>query len=140
MGANIGDDIRKIMLAGVGAIATLAEKSAELVDALSEKGGKALEDAQPMLSELEKKGDEVLKQGRLLGEEAKARIKQAIEGIERQAQQMDAEEIASSLDGLTDEALEELERKLAGLRAERAQAGEPADTSEDSEQDSEQAE
>ena len=35
---NISDDLKKIMLAGIGAVATTAEKSKEVVDALVKKG------------------------------------------------------------------------------------------------------
>lgn len=54
--SNVGDDLKKVVLAGVGAMAVLADKSKELVEELSDKGSKVMEDAQPMFDDLGKIG------------------------------------------------------------------------------------
>ena len=57
---NISDDLKKIMLAGIGAVATTAEKSKEVVDALV------------------KKGELTVEQGKILNEELKHNIKEKL--------------------------------------------------------------
>ncbi|WP_186855140.1 phasin family protein [Acetobacterium paludosum] len=57
---NIGEDLRRIFLFGVGAVATTAEKSKELID------------------ELVVKGELTVEQGKVLNEELKHNIKETI--------------------------------------------------------------
>ena len=60
---NLNDDLKKILLMGIGAVTTTAEKSKEMVDSLVEKGELTVE------------------QGKVLNEELKtARVANAISG------------------------------------------------------------
>ena len=58
---NLGEGLRKVFLAGVGALATGYEKGSELVD------------------ELVKKGELTVEQGKTLNEELKRTVKEATE-------------------------------------------------------------
>ena len=125
--SNVGDDLKKVVLAGVGAMAVLADKSKELVEELSDKGSKVMEDAQPMFDDLGKKGNEVLKQGKVISEEMGKNIKRAIDNVKCGIDQMDLDEIAEGLANLSDDALTELKAKLEGLQAMRCAQAEPSD-------------
>lgn len=54
---NLGESLKKVMLAGVGALATTAEKSKEILD------------------DLVKKGELTVEQGKVLNEELKHNVK-----------------------------------------------------------------
>ena len=45
---NLGEELRKVLLAGVGAVATTAEKSQELINQLVEKGELTVEQGKVM--------------------------------------------------------------------------------------------
>ncbi len=55
MSNTIGDDLKKILLAGLGAVATTAEKSKELVDQLAKKGEITWEQGKVLNEELSRK-------------------------------------------------------------------------------------
>jgi len=112
MSDNITGDLRKIMMAGVGAVAVAAEKSKQLIDDLAQKGENAYQDAQPTIDDLAQKGAVALEQGKVFGEEMKLKIKLAFENLKSEAQQLDLDEIGDSLNGLTDDALTALKQKL----------------------------
>ncbi len=52
---TIGDDLKKILLAGLGAVATTAEKSKELVERLAKKGEITWEQGKVLNEELTQK-------------------------------------------------------------------------------------
>ena len=67
---NLNDDLKKILLMGIGAVTTTAEKSKEMVDSLVEKGELTVE------------------QGKVLNEELKtARVANAISGSKKKFKQ-----------------------------------------------------
>ena len=51
---NLGEELRKVLLAGVGAVATTAEKSQELINQLVEKGELTVEQGKVMNEELKR--------------------------------------------------------------------------------------
>lgn len=57
---GIGESVKKILLAGIGAVATTAEKSKEILD------------------EMVKKGELTVEQGKVLNEELKHNLKQTV--------------------------------------------------------------
>ncbi|MDQ9889318.1 phasin family protein, partial [Acinetobacter pittii] len=57
---GIGENVKKILLAGIGAVATTAEKSKEILD------------------EMVKKGELTVEQGKVLNEELKHNMKQTV--------------------------------------------------------------
>ena len=56
---DFGDGLRKVFLAGVGALATTVEKSQEIVDDLVKKGELTVEQGKALNAELKHKGAEV---------------------------------------------------------------------------------
>lgn len=92
---KLSDDLKKIFLAGVGAVAVTAEKSGEMIDKLVEKGQLTVE------------------QGKVLNEELKHSAKQTV----KNAFDLDdsAESIAKRMDSMSQEELAVLRAKLAAL-------------------------
>ena len=77
---KLSESMKKIILAGIGAVATTAEKSKDVLD------------------ELVKKGELTVEQGKVLNEELKHNVKQTIKGEKDPAEilkGMSAEEIAA---------------------------------------------
>ncbi|MGN1387665.1 MAG: phasin family protein [Bacillus sp. (in: firmicutes)] len=91
MGFN--DDMKKVLLAGIGAVATTVEKSQEVVDTLI------------------KKGQITVEQGKVLNEELKRAVKEE--------QQKDTPEqttsIVDQLDQMSEEEIEAIKKKLAEM-------------------------
>lgn len=56
---NLGDGLRKVFLAGIGALATTVEKSQEIVDELVKKGELTVEQGKALNTELKRKAQEV---------------------------------------------------------------------------------
>lgn len=88
---NISEDLKKIMLAGVGAIATTAEKSKEIVD------------------QLVKKGELTVEQGKILNEELKHDLK------EKLRTPANTEAISKDLEKVSKEDLQKLKAKIEEL-------------------------
>lgn len=90
---GINDDMKKVLLAGIGAVATTVEKSQEIVDTLI------------------KKGQITVEQGKVLNEELKRAVKES--------QQKDTPEqttsIVDQLDQLSKEEIEAIKKKLAEM-------------------------
>ena len=55
---NFGDGLHKVFLAGIGALATTAEKSQEIVDDLVKKGELTVEQGKALNTELKRKAAE----------------------------------------------------------------------------------
>lgn len=55
---NFGDGLRKVFLAGIGALATTVEKSQEIVDDLVKKGELTVEQGKALNTELKHKVEE----------------------------------------------------------------------------------
>lgn len=56
---DLGDGLRKVFLAGVGALATTVEKGQEIVDDLVKKGELTVEQGKALNTELKRKAEEV---------------------------------------------------------------------------------
>ena len=89
MGFN--EDMKKVLLAGIGAVATSFEKSADLVD------------------QLIKKGELTVEQGKILNEELKRKSK------EKAKEAKEEQSVLERLDQLNDEELTAIKLKLAEL-------------------------
>ncbi len=94
---KINEDVRKVMMAGLGALSVLAEKTQETVESLA------------------KKGEEALDHGQVLNERLRHTIKQAIHD-EKPETQPGKDDILSALDRLSPEELREIKEKLKSLR------------------------
>lgn len=88
---NFSEDLKKIILAGVGAAAVTVEKSKDVID------------------QLVKKGELTVEQGKVLNEELKHDIK------EKLRTPADVEEISKDLEKLDKEDLNALKAKIAEL-------------------------
>lgn len=115
---NLGESLKKVMLAGVGALATTAEKSKEILD------------------DLVKKGELTVEQGKVLNEELKHNVKKAVkENVTVKVKPSSPEELEELLDKMTPEQIDQLKEKLAGLDKPSAEepedAGKPQDALED---------
>lgn len=78
---NLGEGLRKVMLAGVGALATTYEKGSEIVD------------------DLVKKGELTVEQGKALNTELRRKVTETIDDAKQSAEQdteQDAEQSADS--------------------------------------------
>lgn len=60
---NLGDGLRKVFLAGVGALATTVEKGQEIVDDLVKKGELTVEQGKALNTELKRKMDDMRASG-----------------------------------------------------------------------------
>ena len=91
----LGENVKKLLLAGVGAAATTVEKSKEILDDLVEKGELTVE------------------QGKALNEELKHNIKKTVEENVKNTEKADpVEELDELLEKMTPEQIEALKERL----------------------------
>jgi polyhydroxyalkanoate synthesis regulator phasin len=103
---NISEDLKKIFLFGVGAVAITAEKSKILIDELVEKGEITVE------------------QGKILNEELKHNIKETIRdtvtvNVVKSETPPSADEVMEGLDKMTPEEIQKIKDKLEAMSAEK---------------------
>lgn len=67
---NLGEGLRKIVLAGIGALATTYEKSSEIVNELVKKGEITVEQGKALNTELKRKVSEVVDDAKATAETA----------------------------------------------------------------------
>lgn len=91
---KFGDSVKKLLLAGIGAAATTAEKSKEILDDLVEKGELTVE------------------QGKVLNEELKHNIKKTVKEKVNAVKPATAEELSDLLDTMTPEQLAALKEEI----------------------------
>ena len=103
---QLGEGIRKLILAGVGAVAVTKEKSEAVV------------------RELIKKGELTVEQGKVLNEELKHNIKEAIhENVQVNVVEQ-SDDLMDAVDGMNDAQLEALKQRIRA--AEQARKAQPA--------------
>ena len=92
---ELGDGLKKLLLAGVGTVAVTAEKSKEILD------------------ELVKKGELTVEQGKVLNEELKHNLKQTVKNnVNVKVKVTTPEELSELLDKMTPEQLEALKAQI----------------------------
>ncbi len=116
---SIGDELKKVLLAGLGAVAVTAEKSKELVDKLAKKGeitweqGKVLneeltrkvkktydEKVAPIFTESRTKAEKVVDELRTMTKEQLKSVREQIEAMEKADEETrDGEDAGSGKDG-----------------------------------------
>ena len=89
---KLSDNLKKIFLAGIGAVAVTAEKSKDLLDEMVEKGELTVE------------------QGKVLNEELKHNVKKTVKEKVNALKPASAEELSDLLDKMTPE-------QIAALKA-----------------------
>lgn len=102
---EIGEDLRRIFLAGVGAVAETAERGKDMVD------------------ELVKKGELTLEQGKVLNEELKRNVKSKVAEhvsvtVTKQAP-TDAESVTKAVESMGADELRQLKDKIAEVESRR---------------------
>ena len=91
---ELGDGLKKLLLAGVGTVAVTAEKSREILD------------------ELVKKGELTVEQGKVLNQELKHNIKETIKTKTSSSAEAPKEDIRDTLSKLSPEQLAELKEQI----------------------------
>lgn len=91
---KFSDNIKKVILAGIGAVAVTAEKSKDLLDEMVEKGELTVE------------------QGKVLNEELKHNIKKTVKEKVNMARPSAAEEMSELLDKMTPDQIEALKEQI----------------------------
>ncbi len=98
---SFGENVKKLLLAGIGAVAVTAEKSKDLLDEMVEKGELTVE------------------QGKVLNEELKHNIKKTVKGkVNTDKKETTAEDITDLLDKMTPEQLAALKEQIQKKEAE----------------------
>lgn len=92
MMSNFNEDLKKVLLAGIGAVAVTAEKSKEVVE------------------QLVKKGELTVEQGKVLNEELKHNV------AEKLREPLTVNKISKDLEKVNDEELEILKAKIEELQ------------------------
>ena len=100
---ELGDGLKKLLLAGVGTVAVTAEKSKEILD------------------ELVKKGELTVEQGNVLNQELKHNIKETIKTKTTPAPKAPKEDIKDTLAKLSPEQLAELKEQILKMEAPKAE-------------------
>ncbi len=98
---SFGENVKKLLLAGIGAVAVTAEKSKDLLDEMVEKGELTVE------------------QGKVLNEELKHNIKKTVkEKVNADKKETTPEDISDLLDKMTPEQLAALKEQIQKKEAE----------------------
>jgi polyhydroxyalkanoate synthesis regulator phasin len=125
----MADTLRKILMAGFGAIATAVEKTA---GALNEAAKKENTDRiKTTVDDLARKGETAYEKSKAAGSEVFGKIGDAISGLGS----VEVDDIKKRLGDLADDALDEVERAIGEIKRLRSKQGEsdsaqPADSSE----------
>ena len=110
---ELGEGLKKILLAGIGTAAVTAEKSKEILD------------------DLVKKGELTVEQGKVLNQELKHNIKSTVKSAadsvkESAARKNDQEELKATISKLTPEQLAAVKAQIESMQAEAAREKEEA--------------
>ena len=112
MADNNGKDIFKnLILAGVGALAMIAEKISDSISELQEVGKITAEQGKEIIDELAKKGEITVEQGKNIIEKLKAADQEA------EAKQDEFEDM--NFDSMDDEKLARLKEQIQKIESER---------------------
>ena len=103
---KLSDNLKKIFLAGIGAVAVTAEKSKDLLDEMVEKGELTVE------------------QGKVLNEELKHNVKKTVKEKVNALKPASAEELSDLLDKMTPE-------QIAALKEQNLKKEEASETAPD---------
>lgn len=99
---GLGDNLKKLLLAGIGAVAVTAEKSKDVLEELVEKGELTVE------------------QGQALNEELKHNIKKTVkENVNVSVKPSSPEELDELLEKMTPEQIQSLKTRLDALHEEK---------------------
>ena len=100
---NISEDLKKIFLFGVGAVATTAEKSKVLIDELVEKGDLTVQQGKILNEELKHNLKETIKESvtvNVVKSETPPTVDTVVEGLDKMSSE-DIQKIKDKLDAVT---------------------------------------
>lgn len=97
---NLSEELKRIFLAGVGAVALTAEKSKEVID------------------ELVKKGELTVEQGKVLNEELKRNMKEKVRNVLINTADSESD-IINKLDRLNEEQIQAIKDKIAVMESQK---------------------
>lgn len=100
------EDMKRIFLAGVGAVAVTGEKSKVVIDQLVQKGELTVE------------------QGRALNEELKHNVREKMASFKSSLHEAEMADLLAELEDLTEEEWVAIEQRIAALREARQQTAE----------------
>lgn len=100
---NIQEDLKKILLAGVGAVAVTAEKSKEIIDSLVAKGELTVEQGKVLNEELKHNLNQTMADSKVKYAETKAKVR--------------SQQIKDQLESMSAEELEILKQKLSEMES-----------------------
>lgn len=109
---KFSDNIKKVILAGIGAVAVTAERSKDLLDEMVEKGELTVE------------------QGKVLNEELKHNIKKTVKEKVNAVKPASAEELSELLDKMTPEQIAALKEQISKKEAAEQESAEEKSTDE----------
>jgi len=105
MSGNFGEDLKKILLAGIGAAAIAAEKTGEIVKRLVEKGELSVEQGKELIDKLAERGGQAVRRGKELNEEL-------IHNVREKISEMNLKTTLERLEKMDKAELEEIRKKL----------------------------
>ena len=95
---KLGENLKKLLLVGIGTAAVTAEKSKEILD------------------ELVKKGELTVEQGKVLNKELKHNIKETIkDNVKVSVKASTPEELQTLLEKMTPEQIEQLKQQISNM-------------------------
>ena len=106
MPSTLSEDMKRIFLAGVGAVAVTGEKSKAIIDQLVQKGELTVE------------------QGRVLNEELKHNVREKVASFKSSLHAAEMEDLLAGLEDLTEAEWTAIEQRIAALRETRKQSAE----------------
>ena len=113
---NFGDSMKKVILAGIGAVAKTTEKSKEVLDDLVKKGELTVEQGKTLRDEMKRNAEEkkIDKQIDGMAEVLRSMTPEQMAYLKEQIEQVEAEadEIAAEVE--TEEVVEETAERMFG--------------------------
>lgn len=111
----MADELRKVLMAGVGAVAKAVEKTAEVIGEATK--GENRERVKATVEDLAKKGENAFEKGKAAGGELFGKIGEAFSGLKN----VEVDDIKARLNELADDALDEVEKAVAEIKRWRAE-------------------
>ena len=135
---NTGDDLKNILMAGIGAVAHLSEKSKEWIGEMSKKGEEvASSNDKEFISKLAQKGADAIEQGKVITGDLKDKFQQTIERVKTEAQNFDMDEVTCTFADMSDEVLSQIRDKIDDILKDRDDQPEEVDVEVDVEPETE---
>ena len=128
--SDLGNDLKKLLMAGVGAVAMASEKSQSFLNDLTQKSAQAVQDSQPIIDDLAAKGADAFKKGMVITSDLRDKITSALKDCstgkapdgDLDLEGEDLEAAKYMVSDLNDSSLEVLQQHLNEVVAQRKAA------------------